>query len=194
MINRLHSIRLRAAQELAAVGLIICLVVGCGSTYQSVGICQGLQTNIINDRLVAICWSDETSVATAVGHQELLGTSYSNVNELLDAFAEERTTLEARGTGNARTISGFVYQLSHPQTVNDRKQYNLEITLPSPIDSGAVAGPTKDVIDFVKQKNGSSHKVDLSLVPVSDGRVGTVSLHIEDWKIRSITVEQYVAK
>jgi hypothetical protein len=101
-------------------------------------------------------------------------------------------------------VSGFVYQLSYPQIVNGRNQYNLEITLPTAIDAEAVQGPMRDVIEFVKrtrtarvahrQENGSSRKVDLEFLPIADSKLGTISLHLEDWKVRAITVEQYVSK
>lgn len=64
--------------------------------------CQGLQTDTVSDRLIAVCWSDEASMANAVNRPELLGAHYPTVDALLDAFAEERGTLPIRETGKER--------------------------------------------------------------------------------------------
>lgn len=193
MTERLHITRVRKLQQLAAIGHVVCFIAGCGSTYRSVGICQGLQTDTVNDRLVAVCWSDEPSLANAVNRPELLGPQYSTVDELLDAFAAERATLPIFETGKERVESGYRYRLSHPAIVDDRKQYNLEISLPVGIDAGAMSGPTKELIEFIRQKNATSRKVDLDILAIAQSKFG-VTLHVEDWKIRGMKVDQYVSK
>jgi hypothetical protein len=152
-----------------------------------------LQTDTVSGRLIAVCWSDQASVANAANRPELLGAEYPTVDALLDAFGEERANLPIRGSGKERVFSGYRYQLSHPAIVDDRKQYNLEISLPAAIDVGAMSGPAKEIIEFIRQKNETSRKGDLDILAITDSKFG-VTLHVEDWKIRGMKVDQYVAR
>ena len=173
---------------------VVVAAVGCAAVNPSVGPCQALQVDEVGQKVLAVCWADDESVLAATNRAELLGPGPKGVLELFGQFAEDRDRLQLRGVTEPRVESGFRYQLSHPQIVQRRAQYNLEVSLPEPLPAASIGGPLKEVVDFLRAKHPNAPLVNLDLIPRSSESIGSVTLQFDQWSLRSLTLSQYRSK
>ena len=173
---------------------VVVAAAGCATLTPSVGPCQALQVEDVGRKVLAVCWSDEASVLAATNRAELLGPGPKGVLELFGQFAEDRDRLRLRGVTEPRVEAGFRYQLSHPQIVQGRAQYDLEVSLPEPLPAASIGGAAKEVVDFLRAKHPNAPLVNLDLMPTSSGSLGSVTLHFDQWRLRGLTLSQYRSK
>lgn len=175
---------------LAVISAIAC---ACGTTDYSVGPCRALQIDNVGEKLLAVCWSEEAQVLEAVNRPELIGPEPRGALGLFERFASARDNLKLQESATPSLVSGFRYHLSHPAIVQERAQYNLDVTLPRPLPATAIDGPAKEIADFVKQKHPTANIVNLDLIPMSSDAI-SVSLHFTQWDLTGLTLSQYRSK
>lgn len=176
------------------VGFALAMMAGCASTTPSVGPCQNLQVQDADDKVLAVCWSDESTVVAAVNQANVLGTLAPTAEALIKAFAAERDKLPVRGLGESRQDGGYSYRLSHPATVQGRSQYVLEVRPPAPVAADTIQGPVKVVVEFIRGRYPAAPAVHLDLLPVSANEIDGARFEFARWQLEKVAIEQYITK
>lgn len=176
------------------IGVAVMAIAGCGTATPSVGPCEMLHVDDVGTRVLAVCWSDQETVLRSTNRAELLGPGPRGLLELFEQFAEARDDLQLRGVTAPRVESGFRYQLSYPQIVQGRAQYDLEVALAEALPASSIGGPAKEVVEFVRRKHPNAPAVSLDLIPKGSETIGSVTLHFDRWTLRRLILSQYRAK
>jgi hypothetical protein len=163
----------------------------CMSVTSTVSPCRTLQIDQADEKLVAVCWSDEAAILGAVKSPSLIGSAAPGARELFERFAGDRDGLQVGGAAEPRNMAGFTYRISYPANVQGRAQYQIEIGLPTPLAPGSLLGSTKEVIDFIKAKHPDAGLLDVELMPMAESSFGGVTLHFDKWNLQRLTLEQY---